>query len=434
MPAHHPIVRLLSAIIIAALLSPPLRAQAQSAEAAASPAAVVPLLDGDADDESREAAAALIDALRISTGHRIVAADVAARVLKYRGGDGAAAGDAKHAADAIARAKEHYFNFRYREARSELDSAIAELTAMPPEAGAGALLVDAYLSSALIAKSRGDKAEMRRSLAQALAIHPALTLPESQYPPSLVKLAREVHASNAAKPSGSLAVASQPPGAEVLLNGIPRGVAPLELVSLPAGTYALSLRADRYRPEVRTIAVAAGQRAEVAARLVWQKEGQRSARDGLASKAAEDAADAVRLGLSIAEALKVDRAILVDADAAGADAVRITARTVERQHRAGQRPVVIPKMSADDRAALLAELTAALAVQLDADLTADPARALDPVGEADPVLLGKRKEKLTRRPLFWAIVGTIAVGALAGGIAASMGGGPGTGSVKVTFK
>lgn len=51
---------------------------------------------------------------------------------------------------------------------------------------------------------------------------------------------------------GSLAIRSAPPGATVFLNGVERGVAPLDLVDLPSGQYLVELRLDGYEPAFKS--------------------------------------------------------------------------------------------------------------------------------------------------------------------------------------
>jgi len=62
--------------------------------------------------------------------------------------------------------------------------------------------------------------------------------------------------------TGRLAVTSEPPGAEVLLNGKSVGQTPWQS-DLAPGTYRLSVRKGGYQPEERTVALAVGDRKQV---------------------------------------------------------------------------------------------------------------------------------------------------------------------------
>ncbi len=409
------------------LIAEPLVCSAQAPIAPRS-VAVQPMLDGDADEESREIASAVGSALRMATGHHIIDANTAAKVLSYRDPSEPLNGGVAEASAELARAKEHYFAFRYKDAEQELNKAIAALSQARGDAEAGQMLVDAYVTRAVVAKSRGDAAQARKSFEAALVIHPALALSAQEYPPSLVSLFEEVKKSRAGAPAGVLSVKSSPQAAEVFLNGISRGVTPLTISALPAGGYSLAVKADRYIPLERNVTVAAGKTLSLDEKLIWDKKGKE--RTGHANT--DDPSIELRQGLQIADALKAEKVILIDADAKDS-AVQVRARAVDRALRAGQRAVAIKKLAQDTRNEQLAEMVAALADQIDANITSDPAKQLDPLGEGDPVLLGKRKQPLTRKPLFWAAVGTAAVGAIVGGILAAMSGGDSTGSVRVNF-
>ena len=68
--------------------------------------------------------------------------------------------------------------------------------------------------------------------------------------------------------SGVLKVDSSPAGAEVTVNGISRGPAPVTVTGIPKGRVALSVRKEGYRPFTREIAVNAGDEQDIFAELV----------------------------------------------------------------------------------------------------------------------------------------------------------------------
>lgn len=70
-----------------------------------------------------------------------------------------------------------------------------------------------------------------------------------------------------------------------------------------------------------------------------------------------------------------------------------------------------------------------------ADPLADPSKVTDPKGRGDPMILINRKKKFYLTPWFWGAAGLVIAGAVAGGIAASMGGSEdGGGRVNVRFR
>lgn len=413
------------AVVAACCVPPPATA---GIDAQATTIAVVPLLDGDADEESCGMSREIRFALSATTAARLLDADVVDDVLSYHPSPRRSADDVvARAEETLARAKEQYFQFRTGDARGSLESAVAQLEADPEALSkTGALLVDAYLTRAVVERAGSRSEAARQYLAAALAVYPALEISEAQYPPSIRGLFDEERRRIEGLPSGSLAVATEPPAAEVFLNGNRIGASPLE-VRLPAGNYRVRIRTNRYGDVDRTVDVKADARAEVRERLRWVRG------DGRGAPAADGAAALVREGLRIADLLVVDKVILVDVDGEGVKQT-LQARMIDRSLRAGQRPIELALGGGDD-AAVLADLTAALAAQAAMDLQADPARTIDPKGMAHPVLLGRRRAPIFKSPIFWGIVGAIVAGGVGGGIAASLSGGSGErGSVRVNFR
>lgn len=66
---------------------------------------------------------------------------------------------------------------------------------------------------------------------------------------------------------GSLAVRSQPEGAEVLLNGVPRGVTPTILPDVPAGENKIEIRLEGYLPYTEQVVLSARENKALSANL-----------------------------------------------------------------------------------------------------------------------------------------------------------------------
>lgn len=67
--------------------------------------------------------------------------------------------------------------------------------------------------------------------------------------------------------SGTIAVTSDPAGAEVLINGIARGKSPCRVDRIPGGSVTLEIKADGFQPHTRAVSLAAGEVQTVDAQL-----------------------------------------------------------------------------------------------------------------------------------------------------------------------
>ena len=395
--------------------------------------AVVSVLDGDEDEKSRDMAGAISASLGLVTPHHIVDTELAASVAQYHDGEaGAKPPDVSRAEDELAKAKQEYLEFHYTNAKKIIDGAVGLLEAYKSDLSTvGETLLDAYLTRALISKSLGDLVAVRMSIKDALGINPKLVLEAKEYPPSVVSIFEEEMFALGEGSLGSVEVGTKPKVADVYLNGVRQGVTPLVLEKLPVGVYSISIRANKYKTVERRIEVTLNHSSRLDERLKWMGQ------DKLSEDVAErDAAASVREGLRIAQLLKIDKVVLVDADRKSADTTGVSARMVDRYFGAGQQPICF---SFDERAESssygLAQMTRKLADEAGADLTIDPAKKIDPKGIGKPILLSKRKRALVQNPIFWGVVGAFVAGAVGGGLAASMSdGGSSTGTVKVGFR
>jgi len=247
----------------------------------------------------------------------------------------------------------------------------------------------------------------------------------------MIRTFEEVKEKALGGPSGALRITSKPPVARVFLNGNLQGVTPLEVKDLPVGAYRIAIKANRYKSIEREVKIVEGKTTKMRGRLRWA-----SKNGGAGKRDASDLNELVQLGLHTADAAKADKVILVDVDSAGKGRVRASAQMVDRRYRAGQPPVFMKAGTApDERTSALAKMVRTLGSQAGVDLASDPGRHVAPPGVSDPILLGKRKKPIHRRPIFWGAIGAVVVGAIIGGVfAASSGGSAQSGRVKVNFR
>jgi len=422
---HHQGIKIYLAIFCAVMALQPLSLFCAPLLEKPQVVAVLPFLDGDRDEESRIAAEMISDGLKFASPHRIIDPRVSEDVVEYHD-ENLTPDDAVVALEArLSDAKQDYFNFRYSDAMRGVDVVIEKLGGMKIST-AGPYLIDAYLTRALIAKSMGDGDAITESFSEALNINPKLELFETDYPPSVMRSFADVKEGMKESPVGELEIITKPGGATLLLNGVSQCETPCLIEGLPVNSYTISVRANKYAPVERGVSIEAGERVRISEKLRWAAREKSVKRE-------DDSVTALRMGLHNASILKADRVVFVDVDEGMGGLV--TTRLIDRKFGVALKPIIFEGATKSGEVVVAADMTRAIIAQLEVDPSRDPMDLTDPVGMGDPILLGKHKKPLYRKPLFWGVVGVAVVGAIAGGVAAAMsGGGGGPGDLRVRFQ
>lgn len=383
-----------------------------------------PKQDGTSDDSSSDTAAALRRALPFVTPVHIVSPEIAEQVIAYHQRE-TASGGKDSALDNLSRAKEHYFQFQYDEASVEVARAIEMLQ--------GIALHDALLTQGLIAKATGNLNLARQSFERAVRLNPFYLIDRRAFPPSIVDLFEESRGGLMRGEKGSLHVETDPAAAEVYINGIVQGVTPLNLPQVPAGSYSVLIKTNKYQPVEKNVDIGAGKKIVIKENLRWINGGGAV---GKKQALIESARAEIDEGLRIADLLKVDKAVVVNCDEKSDGSGILKTRMFDRQYRSAHRQIIVEYGNAIEKPQAIADMTEALASMAKLNLMGNPVKYLDPDGLGDPVLLTSRKKEFYKKPIFWGAVGTAAAGAVVGGILAAMSGGssPDRGSVAVQFK
>ncbi|MFH1874098.1 MAG: PEGA domain-containing protein [Pseudomonadota bacterium] len=387
--------------------------------------------DEISDEVSEDSAAALRQVLpKISNTH-ILSPELVKNVLNYYQKESSSFSQEKqNAIQNLTQSKDHYFSFHYDEALAEVASAI-DFFSKGDLSKNGAMLQDSLLTQGVIAKAAGKKDLAQKSFESAVKLDPFYKIDRMLFAPSVVALYEEQQTEIFNQEKGSLKIDSTPPAAEIYINGILHGVTPLEYPEVPVGAYNIVIKTNKYQPVEKNISLQAGQKVLVKEKLRWSDK-----KEVAAPKPTQDTRALINEGIQLADLLKADKAILINCDETKNGNV-IVARMVDRKYRAGYRAVVYEYKTIEERPQAIAGVAKVLAAQADANLLDDPMQYLDPDGLGDPILLGARKNKIYKRPWFWATIGGLAAAALAGGLVAAFssgGGSSGTGSVNVEFK
>lgn len=387
---------------------------------AATSIVVQPLHNGSFDEASDKTAAVLRQKLGEKKFLSVIDPAKVETVLNYYPDFNKQPVGADHPAEELLeRAKEHYFQFAYEAAEAELTRAIGLLAEGQP-------LLDAWVTKALVDAARKKNGEVVEDFRNVLRLNPFYHLDSRAFAPSLHKLFREAEAENKQMPSGSLEISSDPKVAEIYLNGIYQGAAPLKWPALPEGNYRLRFQANNYRSSEQSLFVKGGETFKLHPRLAWVGP----KKSGKAEKQSENSRRQILEGLRIAELLKSDKVLLVNVDADS-----VSARLVDRRFRSAHVPVFISlDGNIDALETHLDKLVDLVATQTQINLLNNPQAHLDTDGIGDPILLGRRRKKISKGFLFGGLGALVGGGVLAGVLMAGGGASPQTGSLALSFK
>ncbi|MFO0724468.1 MAG: PEGA domain-containing protein [Myxococcota bacterium] len=147
---------------------------------------------------------------------------------------------------------------RYDAAKERLEQAVLLFESELLATSDHSVLHDALLAEAEALMEGGQRQQAKTMLRRLAALKPAVVPTTKTHSPGFVELWEE--AKKSLGPVGRLAITSDPPGAEIILDGNKEGKAPLELKVLP-GTHAVAV-VHRDLVVLGTAQVASGKRTE----------------------------------------------------------------------------------------------------------------------------------------------------------------------------
>jgi hypothetical protein len=400
---------------------------------------VVPVHDGASDAVSDELRASISAALARQAGIHVVDPHRVAEVMAYHEPTPSGVATQQqlaHALELQQRAKEHFLNFASAEALAEMRTAIQGIQSAPLSLNdKGQVLRDALVTAAVIAADTKDMATATQYFESALQIDPQYQLESGNFSPRLKELFAKLRTRTSSAATGTLSIQSDPKVADITINGVKKGVTPLQL-ALPAGHYDVRVAGNRYTAFEKKIQIQSGEAARLEARLTWQHARPKPSATSVESSETQAL---IREGQRLMDLLRLQKVVLLDVDAAPDGSGEIRARMMDATTKASHRPVVVRYRA--DRSTLpkdMGEMVKLLTAQATMKRIDNPVAQLDPVGVGDPIVLGRRKGRGIT-PLGWGVIGGVAGGgALAGILATVLSGsgggaspGSGTGSVHV---
>ena len=388
---------------------------------AATSIVVQPVHNGSFDEASDKTAQVLREKLGEKKFLTLIDPEKVAAVLAYyKNSQKSGSPQISQVQELLERAKEHYFQFAYADANAELTKAIEIFNTDPKLISKeGQTFFDSYITLALNDAAQKKKTEAIAHFKNALHLNPLYQLDAKAFAPSIQKLFQQAKEEVEKEGAGDVEIRSDPKVADIYINGIYQGVAPLKLSALPEGTYSLSFQANNYQSVDQKFSLKAGEKLKLHQKLYWG-----------GAKKEEKALHQIEEGLRIAELLKTDKVLMVDVEG---DVV--ATRLVDRRFKAGHTPIFISlKSNTENLETQLNKLVELVTAQTQLNLLKNPQAYLDPKGVGDPILLGKRHRKISKGILFGGL-GVIAAGGILAGILLSGGSStPSTGSLAVSFK
>lgn len=322
-------------------------------------------------------------------------------------------------------AKTHWFDRQYGEAEATVDAAIDSFRNQP---GKGELLVDALLTKAMIFKETKRYADSKKVFQEALAVDPSLTMEGLPITGRSRRIFKKTRREVLERHSGGLDIKTNPPAALVYLNGIRKGVTPLNLTKLPEGSYLLTLEASNYHTIHQPVVVTANTTQFIDKKLYWASGRTRKKikEMGVPIKTDIVLQKEIKMATRVGETLKVDKVILVSTQKKGGEELLVV-RTIDTALKVGYNPI---GMSLDEFLKNEEQATAQIAEDLDhqakVNVLNNPEEYIEPdLGDVRVL----RRKNFFKSPLFYSLLGAF-IGAAVGttvGILVSRGGSGGAG-------
>ena len=222
------------------------------------------------------------------------------------------------ARELLGAAREAYARFDYERALGSLEAADELLLDREPSEPVIELLVERHLLAGLVHEGRGHAARAVQSFRTVQHLAPdRQELDPGEFRPQVVTLYREARASEGE--AAPLAIAVEPAGSRVWLDGRAAGAAPLSPPDVRPGLHWVVASAPGHEPRGELVEVAVGQPAAVRLVLAERPAAERveELRRALAASAGRDELAAV--AAQLAAAAQVELLVLVRARRGGAE-------------------------------------------------------------------------------------------------------------------
>ncbi len=312
----------------------------------------------------------------------------------------------------IDQAEQLYLSMDLKDAIGVLSNTIETYRSAHPPLTENFLLVDAYLFLGNI--YLGDKkiSEAKNIFKEAVLLDPDRELTTEDYSPDTIAYfvqSKEEFLSKAK--TSKVDIFSAPKDTEIYLNGVKKGLTPVQLERLPQGEHFVLAQKPGYKPVAQKINVKDNY---TRVKLELEKDIQEGNQiQGLWIKDLHGVEAQVQMAGKVGSSMKVDKVILVSVEEIGYNH-KISARMIDMKYYASYKPAFVEVLDLpQDTRPATAVIAKDLTHMAQADMGSNPKKYAD----SEVIVIGKKKKKsFWKSPLLWSLVGVLAAGGAATGI------------------
>ncbi len=322
----------------------------------------------------------------------------------------------------LERAKQAYFELKLTEAEKLLGQLI--------ERRDEDSIVDGHLLLGLTKMAQENRQGARAAFQEARRMDPKRKLDPQFFPPKAIKLFNKV-AAESHPPTGTIAIDAKPEGAEVWINGVLKGLAPLTLSRFPAGFHRVRIRANHYQPVVRAIDLKADGAKSIRVSLPWESSGSRLGFLGMTEAEIGGEERLPMIGSDLGSEIGVSKVLFVTYRRSGGGAVE-TALIDVGLRTSHKKDTLAAKGIEKKSAELAGEMTDRIGRQIGDDIEVDPAKYGENRYQGDIVLIGHHRKPFYKKTVIWVGVGAVAAAGVIAGVLLT--GGASTGGLGLVFQ
>lgn len=309
-------------------------------------------------------------------------------------------------------AREFYRTFQYQDAIGLLSNIIDTFKAANPPMTESFLIVEAHLILGDVYMGDKNSKAAKSVFKEAVRLEPDLEISQAQYAPKTVQKFIEAKQEYLAKAkTAKLDIFTNPRNAEVYINGIHRGTAPININRFTQGEHFILAKMEGFKPLAKKIVIDSNY-----SRVKMDLEKDRQATNtalGLTVRDLRQVDDQVHMAGKVGTQMNVDKVVLVSVQEIGYNN-KITARMIDMKYYASHKPksVEVLDLPKDTRSAA-SLITKDLVTMADFDLGKNPKKYAD----SDVIVIGKKKRKsFWKSPLLWTLLGVAVAGGTTAGI------------------